>query len=51
MPQHRGILEWCGRRMWVGWGALPYRRRVGGRVNVGWGVGGEVPRSGISFEM
>jgi hypothetical protein len=30
MPQHRGMLEQWGRRVWVGRGALSYRQKGGG---------------------
>jgi hypothetical protein len=34
------MLEWWGRRVYVGKGALSYRQR--GEVDMGWEVGGEV---------
>jgi hypothetical protein len=37
MPQNRRMLEWWGRRGWVGVRVLSYRQRGGWRVGVGWG--------------
>jgi hypothetical protein len=42
MPQHRGMLEWWGRRVGVGGGVLSYRQVGGNWADVGWGVGGGV---------
>ena len=44
MPQSRKMLEWWGRRVWVGGRAPSYRQRGRGRADVGWGVGGGVTR-------
>jgi hypothetical protein len=38
MPQSREMLEQWGRRVWVGGGALSYRKKGGGRADVGWGL-------------
>jgi len=44
MPQSRKMLEWWGRRVWVGGRAPSFRQRGRGRADVGWGVGGGVTR-------
>ena len=37
MPQSRVMLEWWGRRVWMGVEALSYKQKGVGRADVEWG--------------